>query len=87
MAAIVLTVNVRITGGATLMAAGDNIIRNSLSHTLVKDEIFTNEFNGEKRPSKWETAIYIATQSNYITKSTADTSTDKNKESFEIEAQ
>jgi effector-binding domain-containing protein len=50
-------------------------------------EIFTNGFNGEKRPSKWETAIYIATQSNYITKSTADTSTDKNKESFEIEAQ
>jgi effector-binding domain-containing protein len=50
-------------------------------------EIFTNGFNGEKRPSKWETVIYIATQRNYITKSTADISTDENIESSEIEVQ
>ena len=50
-------------------------------------EIFTNGFNREKRPSKWETAIYIATQSTYITKSSASTSTDENLEASEIEIQ
>ena len=50
-------------------------------------EIFINGFNLEKRPSKWETAIYIATQSNYITKSTAVDSTAENLESSEIEVQ
>jgi effector-binding domain-containing protein len=48
-------------------------------------EIFTVGFNVEIRPSKWETAIYIATHSNYITKSTSDNSTDENIESSEIE--
>ena len=50
-------------------------------------EIFTiGSFEG-KKPSKWETAIYVAIQSNYITKSTAVKNSEENIETSEIDTQ
>jgi hypothetical protein len=64
-----------------------SINKEILNKSIPIMEIYSVGFNGEKRPSKWETAIYIATQSNYINKSTAVNRTDENLESSEIEAQ
>ena len=47
-------------------------------------EIFTKGSSEVKRPSKWETTIYIAIQSNYISKAPAIKSVDENIEASEI---
>ena len=47
-------------------------------------EILTKGSSETKRPSKWETTIYIAIQSNYITKVPAVKSVDENIEASEI---
>jgi hypothetical protein len=47
-------------------------------------EIFTKSSSEVKRPSKWETTIYIAIQSNYINKVSAIKRVDENIEESEI---
>ena len=50
-------------------------------------EVFTKGPSEEKRPSKWETLVYIAIQSNYIKKAPAKIDISENIETSEIDQQ